>query len=208
MLKEQEFNFKKARIEKIIQEEFEKRFGHKSKISVRQRQKFIDEMTRKVTRQFGKDILCLLNFNKQGLVTWVLPAHTESTDKGKLFQSFSRPDVYYTSHCIDRFEERMEEETNLILSLDSLLMEALVTFGQHAGHLVCSEGVFAFEEEQARLIIKTFVGYDLLDESQVSKFYNLGGISHLPASMISENGFGSDIILSDELPPHKQASKN
>ena len=53
----------------------------------------------------GKDfeVLCLLDFNKQGLVTWVLPAHTESTDKGKLFQSFSHSEVFYTSHCLDRF---------------------------------------------------------------------------------------------------------
>ena len=208
MLKEQEFKFKKARIEKIIHDEFEKKFGRQSKISVRQRQKFINQMTQKVSKQFGKEVLCLLDFNKQGLVTWILPAQTESTDKGKLFQSFSHLKVFYTRHCLDRFSERMEEDKNIILLLDSLLVEGLVTYGQHMGYLVCSEGLFAFEEEKDRLIIKTFVGYDLLDESQIQKFYNLGGLSHLPAAMISKDGFGTDIILSDELPSHKKAPKN
>lgn len=206
MLKEQEFEFKKARIEKIIQDEFDKRFSRPAKISARQKQKFIDQMTQRVSKQFGKEVLCLLGFNKQGLATWVLPARTESTNKGKLFQSFSHTDLFYTSHCLDRFAERMEEEKNLILSLDSLATEALVTYGQHDGYLICSEGVFAFEEEKGRIIIKTFVGYDLLDESQIQKFYSLGGLSHLPPAMISKDGFGGDIILSDELPATKEAS--
>ena len=84
----------------------------------------------------------------------------------------------------------------------------MVTYGQHKGHLVCSEGVFAFEEEKDRLIIKTFIDYDLLSESQIQKFYSLGGLSHLPSSMISEDGFGGDIVISDELPAYKKSSKN
>ena len=201
MLKEQEFGFKKARIEHYIQETFEKEFGGQAKVSVRQRQKFIDRITGQVGKRFGNDVLCLLSFNKQGLVTVILPAETESTEKGRLFRSFTHKKVLYTSHCVSRFSERMEENQNCILMLDSLMSEALVSQGEHKGHLVCSEGIFAVIEEDDRLIIKTFIGYDLLDRNQIEKFYSLGGLSHLPDHMISKDSVDSDIILSDELPP-------
>ena len=201
MLKNQEFKFKKAQIEIFIQKNFDKKFGSQGKISVRQRQKFITKMTKEVGEQFGNDVLCLLDFSKQGLVTMVLPAETESTDKGKLFRSFAQENLFYTSHCVSRFSKRMEEDQNCVFMLDSFMSEALVSQGEHRGYLVCSEGVFAVEEEDDRLIVKTFIDYSMLDSNQIKRFYNLGGISHLPSHMISEDSTGSDIILSDELPP-------
>ena len=96
----------------------------------------------------------------------------------------------------------MEEDQNCVLILDSLMSEALISQGEHKNHLVCSEGIFAVIEEDECLIAKTFIGYDLLDQSQIKKFYSLDGISHLPNHMICVDSAESDIILSDELPPH------
>ena len=202
MLQEQEFQFKKARVERFIEESFDKEFGGRARISLRRRQKFISQMMKLVGERFGNDVLCLLSFNKQGLVTMVLPAETESTDKGKLFRSFIHDKVFYTSHCLSRLCERMEEGENCVLMLDSFMSEALVSQGEHKGYLICSEGIFAIDEEKDRLIIKTFISYDLLDQSQIKKFYSLNGISHLPNHMISKDSAESDIILSDEYPPH------
>ncbi len=64
--------------------------------------------------------------------------------------------------------------------------------------MVCSEGVFAFEEEKERWIIKTFIGYDLLSDDQRKRFFSLGGISFLPGEMISNGGYQSDFAISDE----------
>jgi hypothetical protein len=205
MLKDQEFNFKKARIEKYLREEFERWFGQGGRISIRQRQRFITQTTRKIGRKFGKDVLCFLRFTKGGFASLVVPAHTESTDKGKLYRSFSHPDIYYTSHCLDRFSQRTNTGENCIIILDSLLAEALITYGEHEGYMVCSEGVFACETENARLIVKTFLNYELLRENQIDRFYSLNGLSFLPADMISENGLESDIVLAEEvLPPEKR----
>lgn len=204
MLKEQEFKFKKARIEKFLREEFEKWFGQHVRISVRQRQKFIIQTTRKVARKYGKDVLCFMQFTKGGFASLVIPAHTEATDKGKLYQSFSHPKVYYTSHCFDRFSQRTNTDENCIVILDSLLAEALITYGEHEGYMVCSEGVFACEEENERLIIKTFLSYELLHENQIDRFYSLNGLSFLPTGMISEDAMESDIVLAEEVCPREK----
>ena len=57
MTKDRYFNYKKSQIESFVKMEFQKKFRSKAKISIRKRQKFIDEMTKKVTKRFGKDIL-------------------------------------------------------------------------------------------------------------------------------------------------------
>ncbi len=199
MLVEQEFQFKKARIERFLDAEFEKCFPSDAKISLRQRQKFIERCQNKIKTQFGTDIFYDLKFTKQGFVYFILPPKIESTEKGRVFQSFSHPHVFYTTHCLERFNQRMEVEENGIILLDSLLNEAMITHGDHDGYLVCSEGVFAFEEEKDRWIIKTFIGYDLLNNDQRKKFFNLDGISFLPGEMISPKGLNSDFAISDEI---------
>ena len=83
------FKYKKSQIEKFVKAEFKKKFRSAAKISIRKRQKFIAEMMEKVSKRFGKDILFLINFSKQGFCVIVSPVHTESTDKGNLKQSFS-----------------------------------------------------------------------------------------------------------------------
>ena len=62
------FNYKKSQIETFLRLEFKKKFRSAGKISVRKRKKFIDIMTKKVSKQFGKDILFLINFSKQGFL--------------------------------------------------------------------------------------------------------------------------------------------
>ncbi len=208
MLVEQEFQFKKAQVERFLDAEFEKWFPSDAKISLRQRQKFIEYCKNRIKSQFGADILCTLKFTKQGFVYFVLPPKVESTEKGRVFQSFSYPHVFYTTHCLDRFNQRMEVEENGIVFLDSLLSEAMVTYGDHDGYLVCSEGVFAFDEEKDRWIIKTFIGYDLLNEDQKKRFFSLNGISFLPGDMISTQGVDSDFVISDELDTFPEDSKS
>ena len=182
----------------VIQGEFEKKFGRRSKISIRKRKKFIDQMTMKVSKQFGKDILCLLDFNKQGLVTWVLPAHTESTHKGKLVQSFSLPQVFYTTHCVNRFSERMKINDNCVIQLDALLNEAILSFGENQEYLTCSDGVFAYELEKDRLVIKTYLNFELLSDDQIKQFYGPGMISMLPLEYTADHISGSDFIIENE----------
>jgi hypothetical protein len=130
----------------------------------------------------------------------VSPSHTESTDKGKLFKSFTHPQVAYTSHCVERFSERTETTENCIITLDSYLDEALLTYGLHDGYLVCSQGVFAHLIEDDRLIIKTYINFELLSDDQIREFYTHDMASFLTPDIISEEAAASDIILMDELP--------
>ncbi|MEK9628982.1 MAG: hypothetical protein VW455_08165 [Nitrospinota bacterium] len=192
------FSFKKSQIENFLKSEFKKKFRSSGKISIRKRQRFIEDMTRKVSKRFGKDILFLINFSKQGFSAVVSPVQTESTDKGKLRQSFSLPQVYYTSHCVDRFSERMNTQDNCIIQLDVLLNEAILSFGENEGYLTCSEGVFAYELENERLVIKTYINFDLLSDDQIRKFYGSGMISMLPLEYTTENISSADFILEDE----------
>ena len=192
------FNYKKSQIENFLRVEFKKKFSSAGKISIRKRKKFIDAMTKKVSKQFGKDVLFLINFSKQGFCAVVSPVHSVSTDKGKLKQSFSTPQVFYTSHCVDRFVERMKTHENCIIQLDAFLSEAILSFGENEGYLTCSDGVFAYELENDRLVIKTFINFDLLSDDQVKQFYGSSMISMLPLEYTTENISGADFIIEDE----------
>jgi len=192
------FNYKKSQIENFLRLEFKKKFSSAGKISIRKRKKFIDAMTKKVSKQFGKDVLFLINFSKQGFCAVVSPVHSVSTDKGKLKQSFSTPQVFYTSHCVDRFVERMKTHENCIIQLDAFLSEAILSFGENEGYLTCSDGVFAYELENDRLVIKTFINFDLLSDDQVKQFYGSSMISMLPLEYTTENISGADFIIEDE----------
>lgn len=204
MLKDREFQLKKAQIESYIRSEFERKFGRNAKISVRKRQRFMCELTKEIGKKFGKDVLCLVDFTKGGFVSIISPAHTESTDKGKLFQSFSHPQVYYTTHCIDRFSQRTETTENCIITLDAYLADALLTYGMFDGYLVCPVGVFAYELEDERLIVKTYINYELLTKKQKEEFYDEEIFPNLDEEAFFENSDnGSDFILADEVPRRK-----
>ena len=198
MPKNRYFNYKKSQIENFLRLEFKKKFSSAGKISIRKRKKFVDAMTKKVSKQFGKDVLFLINFSKQGFCAVVSPVHSVSTDKGKLKQSFSTPQVFYTSHCIDRFVERMKTHENCIIQLDAFLSEAILSFGENEGYLTCSDGVFAYELENDRLVIKTFINFDLLSDDQVKQFYGSSMISMLPLEYTTENISCADFIIEDE----------
>lgn len=199
MAQDRHFAFKKAQVEGFVKKEFQRYFGNGGRISIRKRQRFMERVTKKVGKKFGKDILCLIDFTKQGFVSLVSPSHTESTDKGKLFNSFTHPQVAYTSHCVERFSERTQTTDNCIIALDSYLDEALLTYGLHEGYLVCSQGLFAYVIEDDRLIIKTYLNFELLSDDQIRKYYTHDMAAFLTPDMISEEVDDSDIILMDEL---------
>jgi hypothetical protein len=198
MSDDRHFGFKKAQIEKFLKEEFKRKFKGNGKISLRKRQKFIGEVTRKVAKRFGKDVLVLIDFSKNGFCTVVSPAHTESTEKGKLIKSFSHPQVFYTTHCVDRFSERTHSDENCVITLDAFFNEALSTYGENAGFLTCPDGVFAYDLIESRLIVKTFINFDLLSDDQIKKFYGFGMISVLPREYATDDIFGADFVLADE----------
>lgn len=207
MVQDKNFAFKKHQIEAYLKKEYQKHFGRSGRISIRKRQRFMDRVTKKVARKFGKDVLCLVDFTRQGFVTLVSPSHSESTGKGKLYKSFTHPQVAYTTHCIDRFSERTDTPDNCIITLDTYLEEGLLTFGHHEGYLVCSAGVFAYEIEDGRLIIKTFISLDMLSDKQVREFYGHDVLAMMSSGeYIAEDSFDSDIILADELPPSTSKS--
>jgi hypothetical protein len=198
MSDERHFDFKKVQIEKFLKEEFKKKFKGNGKISLRKRQKFIGEVTRKVAKRFGKDVLILIDFSKSGFCTVVSPTHTESTEKGKLIKSFSHPHVFYTTHCVDRFSERAKSDENCVIILDAFFNEALSTYGINDGFLSCPDGIFAFDLIESRLIVKTFINFDLLSDDQIKKFYGYGMISMLPKEYATDDITGADFVLADE----------
>ena len=192
------FSFKKAQIENFLKAEFKKKFKNIGKISLRKRQKFIGEVTRKIAKRFGKDVLVLIDFSRNGFCSVVSPAETESTDKGKLIKSFSHPQVFYTSHCVDRFSERMNARENCVIKLDAFFIEALSSYGENDGFLTCVEGIFAYDLIEGRLIVKTYINLDLLSDDQIKQFYGSGMISMLPKEYATKDIFGADFILADE----------
>ncbi len=198
MKKNRDFEFKKAQIETYVKAEYAKRFRRTARISIRKRQKFMDEMTRKIGKKFGKDVLCLVDFNKGGFVTLISPSHTESTDLGKLYNSFTHQQVYYTTHCVERFSQRTENEENCIIKLDAYMEDALLTFGENEGHLTCPAGVFAYDVDGGRLIVKTYINFDLLSEEQLLKFYGPGTVTTLPEEYLTEDESQADFMLFDE----------
>ncbi len=208
MTQDRHFAFKKAQVEGFVKKEFQRYFGKGGRISIRKRHRFMERITQKVGKKFGKDVLCLIDFTKQGFVSLISPPQTESTDKGKLFNSFTHPQVTYTSHCVERFSERTQTMDNCIITLDSYLDEALLTYGLHEGYLVSSQGLFAYVIEGDRLVIKTYLNFELLSDDQIRKFYTHDMAAFLTPDMISEEIDASDIILMDELPsgdPDKRA---
>ena len=204
MAKDRYFNYKKSQIEGFVKAEFQKKFRTKAKISIRKRQKFIDEMTNKVTKRFGKDILFLIDFSRQGFCAVISPIKSESTDKGRLVQSFSLPQVFYTTHCVNRFSQRMKIDKNCIIQMDALLNQAILSFGENEGFLTCSDGVFTYELENERLIIMTYLNFDLLSDEQIKQFYGSRMISMLPLEYTAENISSADFIIEDEEPLPKR----
>lgn len=198
MSKDREFEFKKVQIESYLKAAFQKKFSRNSRISIRKRQKFMDEMIRKVSKKFGKDVLCLVDFTKQGFITLVSPARKVSTEKGKLTQSFTHPQVFYTSHCVDRFSQRTNTEDNCVVLLDAYMNDALLSYGEHEGNLACPAGIFAYEMENERLIVKTFINFELLSAAQIKKFYGPGMISTFPEEFLTDEAADSDFIIGDE----------
>lgn len=208
MSKDREFEYKKVQIESYLKTAFQKKFGGNSRISIRKRQKFMDEMTRKVSKKFGKEVLCLVDFTKQGFVGLVSPARKTSTDKGKLVHSFTHPQVFYTSHCIDRFSQRTNAEQNCVVLLDAYMDDALLSYGECEGNLTCPTGVFAYELESDRLIVKTFLNFELLSADQIKKFYGPGMISTFPKEFLTEEIAESDFIIGDEFTDLSKNAKN
>ena len=192
------FSFTKAQIENFLKEEFKKKFKSNGKISLRKRQKFIGEVTSKIAKRFGKDVLVLIDFSKNGFCTVVSPTHTESTEKGKLVKSFSHPHVFYTSHCVDRFSERTKCHENCVITLDAFFSQALSTYGENQGFLTCSDGVFAYDLVESYLVVKTYINFDLLSDDQIKQFYGFGMISMLPKEYATEDVLGADFVLADE----------
>jgi hypothetical protein len=144
------------------------------------------------------DVLVLIDFSRNGFCSVVSPTKTESTDKGKLIKSFSHPQVFYTSHCVDRFSERMKSQENCVIKLDAFFNEALSTFGENEGFLTCPDGVFAYDILADRLILKTYINFDLLSDNQIKQFYGSGMISMLPKEYAAKDISGADFVLADE----------
>ncbi len=208
MSKDREFEYKKVQIESYLKAAFQKKFSRNSRISIRKRQKFLDEMTRKVSKKFGKEVLCLVDFTKHGFVGLVSPARKTSTDKGKLIHSFTHPQVFYTSHCVDRFSQRTNTEENCVAVLDTYMNDALLSYGECEGNLTCPTGVFAYEMESDRLIVKTFLNFELLSADQIKKFYGPGMISTFPEEFLSDEISESDFIIGDEFTDLEKSTKN
>tara|TARA_B100001123_G_C14769559_1_gene812107 strand:+ start:58 stop:675 length:618 start_codon:yes stop_codon:yes gene_type:complete len=198
MTDDRHFSYKKFQIESFLKAEFKRKFKNPGKISLRKRQKFIGDVTSKIAKRFGKDVLVLIDFSRNGVCTVISPVKTESTEKGKLIKSFSHPQVFYTSHCVDRFSERMQSHENCVIKLDLFLNQALSSYGENDGFLTCGDGVFAYELIEGRLVLKTFLNFDLLSDDQIKQFYGSGMISMLPKEYVAEDVFGTDFILTDE----------
>lgn len=193
-----QFEFRKAQIERYVKAEYEKKFRKNARISLRKRQKFMGDMSRKVSKKFGKDVLCLIDFAKGGFFSLISPSHTESTNLGRLFDSFVHTQIAYTSHCLERFSERADSNENCIIKMDSYMGEALLTYGENIGHLTCPSGVFAYEVMGGRMIIKTYINFNLLSEKQINKFYGSGTATVLLRECITDDHSQSDFKLIDE----------
>ena len=75
-----------------------------------------------------------------------------------------------------------------------------MSFGENEGYLTCSEGVFAYELENERMILKTFINSQLLSDDQIKQFYGSSMISMLPLEYTAENIAGADFIIENEEP--------
>ena len=193
-----QFEFRKAQIERYVKAEYDKKFRKTARISIRKRHKFMNGMARKVSKKFGKDVLCLIDFSRGGFFSLISPSHTKSTDLGRLFDSFTHTQVAYTSHCLERFSKRTDSNENCIIKMDSYITDALLTYGENLGHLTCSSGVFAYEVIEGRLIVKTYINFDLLSEEQIDKFYGSGTATVLLKECITDDHGQTDFKLAEE----------
>ena len=82
--------------------------------------------------------------------------------------------------------------------MDSYMGEALLTYGENLGHLTCPSGIFAYEVMGGRMIIKTYINFNLLSEEQINKFYGSGTATVLPRECIADDHSQSDFKLIDE----------
>ena len=117
---------------------------------------------------------------------------------GRLFDSFAHTQIAYTSHCLERFSERADSNENCIIKMDSYMKEALLTYGENVGHLACPSGVFAYEFMDERMIIKTYINFNLLSDEQINKFHGSGTATVLPSECITDDHSQSDFKLIDE----------
>ena len=193
-----QFEFRKAQIERYVKAEYDKKFRKTARISIRKRHKFMNDMSRKVSKKFGKDVLCLIDFSRGGFFSLISPSHTKSTDLGRLFDSFTHTQVAYTSHCLERFSKRTDSNENCIIKMDSYITDALLTYGENLGHLTCSSGVFAYEVIEGRLIVKTYINFDLLSEEQIDRFYGSGTATVLLKECITDDHGQTDFKLAEE----------
>ena len=193
-----QFEFRKAQIERYVKAEYDKKFRKTARISIRKRHKFMNDMSRKVSKKFGKDVLCLIDFSRGGFFSLISPSHTKSTDLGRLFDSFTHTQVAYTSHCLERFSKRTDSNENCIIKMDSYMTAALLTYGENLGHLTCSSGVFAYEVIEGRLIVKTYINFDLLSEEQINRFYGSGTATVLLKECITDDHGQTDFKLAEE----------
>jgi len=193
-----QFEFRKAQIERYVKAEYDKKFRKTARISIRKRHKFMNDMAQKVGKKFGKDVLCLIDFSRGGFFSLISPSHTKSTDLGRLFDSFTHTQVAYTSHCLERFSKRTDSNENCIIKMDSYITDALLTYGENLGHLTCSSGVFAYEVIEGRLIVKTYINFDLLSEEQIDRFYGSGTATVLLKECITDDHGQTDFKLAEE----------
>ena len=193
-----QFEYRRVQIERYVKAEYEKKFRKNARVSIRKRHKFMDDMTKKVSKKFGKDVLCLIDFSKGGFVSLIAPSKAKSTDLGRLFSSFTHTQVAYTSHCVDRFSQRTDSNENCVIKMDTYITDALLTYGENDGHLTCPSGVFVYEIMEGRLIIKTYINFDLLSDKQIEKFYGSGTATILPKEYIAREHGDADFRLVDE----------
>ena len=82
--------------------------------------------------------------------------------------------------------------------MDAYMNDALLTYGENEGHLTCPAGVFAYELNGGRMIIKTYINFNLLSEVQINKFYGSGTATLLPEEFLAEDESQADFMLFDE----------
>ncbi len=86
--------------------------------------------------------------------------------------------------------------------------DALLSYGECEGYLTCPAGVFAYELESDRLIVKTFLNFELLSADQIKKFYGPGMISTFPEEFLTKEIMESDFIVGDEFTDLSKSAKN
>jgi hypothetical protein len=201
MREDRDFNLKKAQAEDFFRSALKKSFPRPGKrVSLRRRRRFIEKVTREIGARFGKELTCLIDFENGEWTSVIAPARVCSTDKGRIYQSFAHERVFYTSHCVERFSERTGADTNCIIALDGYLAEALSTYGADKEYLIGPAGVFAYDTDADKLIVKTFINYELLSDEQIRRFYRPDVVALFAGGMVADDPSHSDFVLMDEMP--------